>query len=62
MAIFSFPYIIYVHLYLVYIENGINSKSAFNVTKFENVLKIVTLTYILNLLKDKKLFHIQEHP
>ena len=37
MAIFSFSYIICVHLYRVYKENGIKDKSVFNVTEFDKI-------------------------
>ena len=50
MAIFSLMYIIYVHLYLVYEKNGIKGKSVFNVTNFEKISKMVTLTCILSII------------
>ena len=49
MAIFSFLYTTCFRLHHVYKENGIMSKSAFNVTKNDKNTKLVTLTCILSI-------------
>lgn len=52
MAISSFLYIICIHLYHVYKENGIKIKRLFNVTEFKKISKVVTLTCILYFLRN----------